>query len=459
MQFEEFDKKVKEAADNHHPAYDEQAWGKMENLLDKHMPREKDDRRRFLFILLLFVVLGGTGLLITKPWKGRKIIAAAEQTIQKRQPVKVSSTLMTDNDETKKKDGKTLNQADTNKTIVAENNKPEFAPAITKPAADLPGVDHKNKSNSSRIQGFQFNTTKVKTKSALIETENRWWQVSDSKDKPANKPLEGTTALNNTNLVNDVVVAEKKQDKQVAVTNPMVINDIKPAFSDPGKTSDSKNETQPVKQTAGKKEGNKTKKQNSFFFSLSTGPDVSFVSNGKPGTVKIVGGAGLVYTFNNRFTLRTGFYSGRKIYTASPDAYHAPAIFYVYYPYLEKVDADCKVYEIPFSISYNFSRSSKKSFFASAGISSYLMKSEKYNYAYKYYPTGPTVNREWAIKNQNEHFFSGITLSGGYQRNLNKHITLFVEPYLKLPLTGIGYGKVKLNSGGVLFTVGIKPFR
>jgi hypothetical protein len=32
------------------------------------------------------------------------------------------------------------------------------------------------------------------------------------------------------------------------------------------------------------------------------------------------------------------------------------------------------------------------------------------------------------------------------------------EPYIKLPLTGVGYGKVKLNSGGVLFSIGVNPF-
>jgi hypothetical protein len=457
MQFEEFDKKVKEAAGNHHPAYDEQAWRKMENLLDKHMPQEKDDRRRFLFILLLFLVLGGTGLLIAKPWKGRKIIAATEQTVQKKQPVNNLSTFVTDKDETKKGNGKTAKKDDTNTIIAIENNKPDLAPAIPKPAADLPGILEKNKNN--RMQGLQLTTSNVKTKPALIDADNKWWQVNDSKDKPVNKQEEEKIALNKTKLVKDVVNADKKQDEKVIVTNPMVLNDLKPAFNELTKTTDSKNEILPVKQTREKKEINKIKKQNSFFLSLSTGPDVSFVSNDKLGTTKIVGGVGLGYTFNNRVTLRTGFYSGRKVYTASPDAYHPPDIFYIYYPYLEKVDADCKVYEIPLSISYNFSKSSKRSFFASAGISSYLMKSEKYNYAYKYNPTGPTVNREWAIKNQNKHFFSGITLSGGYQRSLNKHITLIVEPYLKVPLTGIGYGKVKLNSGGVLFTIGVKPFK
>ena len=47
MQSDFFDNKVKEAADHHHPAYDEQAWGRMEKMLDEHLPREKKKRRGF----------------------------------------------------------------------------------------------------------------------------------------------------------------------------------------------------------------------------------------------------------------------------------------------------------------------------------------------------------------------------------------------------------------------------
>ena len=62
MQFDFFDKKIKEAAENHHPAYDEKAWTKMEKLLDKHLPQKKDDRRRIIFFLLLFFLLVGGGI-------------------------------------------------------------------------------------------------------------------------------------------------------------------------------------------------------------------------------------------------------------------------------------------------------------------------------------------------------------------------------------------------------------
>ncbi|MBC7873613.1 MAG: hypothetical protein H7Y01_06445, partial [Ferruginibacter sp.] len=86
MQFDEFDNKAKKAADHHHPAYDEQAWTKMEKLLNTHMPQKEDDRRRFLFLLLILFGLGAAGLLIAKPWKNRKAITASAPTVQHQQP-------------------------------------------------------------------------------------------------------------------------------------------------------------------------------------------------------------------------------------------------------------------------------------------------------------------------------------------------------------------------------------
>src|ERR1700741_4582486 len=68
MQFEDLDKKIKEAADQHHPAYDEKAWRKMEKLLNQHLPLQKDDRRRILFLLLFLLVGVGGFLMISQPW-------------------------------------------------------------------------------------------------------------------------------------------------------------------------------------------------------------------------------------------------------------------------------------------------------------------------------------------------------------------------------------------------------
>jgi len=86
------------------------------------------------------------------------------------------------------------------------------------------------------------------------------------------------------------------------------------------------------------------------------------------------------------------------------------------------------------------------------------MKSETYDYSYKYIPGGQTLTGNWSVKNENQHYFSSVTLAAGYQRTLSKNISVMVEPYIKLPVSGVGYGRVKLNSGGVLFSIGVKPF-
>jgi hypothetical protein len=51
-----------------------------------------------------------------------------------------------------------------------------------------------------------------------------------------------------------------------------------------------------------------------------------------------------------------------------------------------------------------------------------------------------------------------LKLSAGYEKKLSSKIFLTAEPYLNLPLTGIGYGKVKLYSAGILFSLNVKPF-
>src|ERR1043165_3207324 len=67
MQFDQFDKKFRDAAQHHHPAYDEKAWSKMEKLLDKHMPGKNN--RRFIVFWMLGIGLLLTGLFVYQPWK------------------------------------------------------------------------------------------------------------------------------------------------------------------------------------------------------------------------------------------------------------------------------------------------------------------------------------------------------------------------------------------------------
>ncbi|HEU5165264.1 MAG TPA: hypothetical protein VFU29_06985, partial [Chitinophagaceae bacterium] len=187
------------------------------------------------------------------------------------------------------------------------------------------------------------------------------------------------------------------------------------------------------------------------------GPDISAVG-GNAGELRLGVGAGVGYQISKKFSVRAGFYAARKIYSADPEDYHPPTNFWSYYPNLESIDANCKVYEIPVTVDYKINANKKESWFVSAGLSSLLMKEEKYDYYFKpnYSPTYLTYSK--TIYDQNKHYFSVLNLSGGYTRVLNKNISLQAEPYVKIAMVGVGYGKVNLNSSGVLFSAVIKPF-
>jgi hypothetical protein len=439
MRFEDLDKKIKEAADQHHPAYDENAWRKMEKMLNEHLPQPNKDRRRIIFFLFLFLLIGGGAfLVISKPWeKNSKIASQPAQEIKKSsQPNEVSknagispveSKRTKTNDEISGNENKsdkvnneisilngepknlisnTTKREATNPPQIAKEQKPED---YNNPSATL----NHNDQNDKPIAGVD--------KKPIIEHSN------EAGTKP-NQEAEDITKINNNG-------ADKQEIKQ---TNEQGIT---------------KTET---KNTAPKKNRNSGNK-NGFSFSFSAGPDVSKVESGKTGKTTLVYGAGIGYT-KNRFTLRTGVYGMKKVYWAGPNDYK---LSYTPPPTVkfDGADADCYVIEIPVKLSYDFGFRNKSNWFASAGFASYLMKRETYNYEYKPVAGGPSYYHLYETKNENKHYFSVLNLSGGFTRQLNNSFSISAEPYVEIPLTGIGAGKVHLNSGGVLFTIGVKPFK
>jgi hypothetical protein len=427
---------------------------KMEKLLDKHLPVKEERKRRFIFILFFFLLLGGSAWV----YFGMQNGGNHGRPLADRNKNKTEAKIRTGST-AEDKNGVT----NTDITPVKEENRnsinlvPE-KDGIGKEEQDLDPV---KKDNSLQVFSLINHTTRHnnnKTAAKLpVVAPGRDIELTIDKKEELKSPV---LADNNLQAKNDLpkpdAIAKtsdlNKVDKDLAKdeknTNPL---DIAKAVNPPENKDDNKNKT-PSAPTR-----KKNPKSSSFFISASAGPDLSLVGLSEPGRVKLVAGAGVGYT-RGRFTLRSGFYTARKIYDAYPDDYHAPSAFYSYYPNLQKVKADCKVYELPLAISYNFGKKSDHSWFASTGISTYFMKRETYDFYYKYTATSPIVNKERTIYNSNEHWFSVVTVSGGYQKKINKTFSIAAEPYVKIPLTGIGFGKVKLNSAGILVSAIITPF-
>jgi hypothetical protein len=450
MQSENFDKKIKDSLSQRPPGNDNPAWDKMEPLLDKHMPVDKKDRRRIFFILFLFLLLGGGGLLIWKNSTGDKNnITAIESQNNNADPKAIGST-------------KDNNSAANVRSDIATSANKENLPERTSGNAE-------NKTGSHVITIVPQNSLPqiIAGKEITLNLN----QVRKEKEKKINTP-----ATENTDpakkISNNVQGNEKQstiEDVSKKEPNPVSLDKnetVAPETQKPvteNKTEGQKPEAKGSQPLTTKGSGTqKQKSQRSFFdnlfFSASAGPDFSSIGFHSPGKIELAYGAGLGYRISNKFSIRTGLYSARKVYTADPEDYDPPYNVAQYYPNLKYVDANCKVYEIPVMIDYTISNNKKGGWFVSGGVSSLIMKEEKYNYYFKptYSPTYVTYTR--TIKDQNKHYFSQLNISGGYTRNINNNISLRAEPYMKFAMQGIGFGKVNLNSSGVLFSAIIKPF-
>jgi hypothetical protein len=432
MQSENFDKKIKDSLSQPPPGNENPVWDKMEVLLDKHLPVEKKDRRRIFFILFGFLLLGG-GAFLT--WQNN--------TRNKNEITSISSQQQNTGTEKNNSQPQTDKKISSSTVPDANHIKPE-ASGISPATSYDPLSDDET--------GIGVSGKKV---SPNKKTDN-----TVGKSAPSKQPID--ELVKSTEPDRSLIEKLTKSEPELTVPeqNELVKEPEKTITEN--KPEGQQGETKETKPIAIEKTGNKKQKgsssfSNNFFFNVSAGPDFSSVA-GNAGEVKLTYGAGIGYQISKRFSVRTGFYVARKVYSADPDDYYPPDNFWAYYPNLENIDANCKVYDIPITVDYKISRKKKESWFVSAGVSSLLMKEETYEYYFKpnYSPTYLTYTR--TINNENKHYFSVLNLSGGYTRVLNKNISLQAEPYVKIAMDGVGYGKVKLNSGGVLFSAIIKPF-
>ncbi|CAM3629754.1 hypothetical protein MUGA111182_00130 [Mucilaginibacter galii] len=159
--------------------------------------------------------------------------------------------------------------------------------------------------------------------------------------------------------------------------------------------------------------------------------------------------AGLLLSvgITNKITMSTGAVYAKKPYTIGFSQYNY-ASDYKFSVNPIDVMADCRVLDIPLNINYQVYSRGINQLSIGTGLSSYFMLSERYSYTYP----GNTIGAgDIEIKNQNKHLFGVININATYQRRINSKFGLNVQPYMKLPLTNIGYGRVNLKSTGVAF--------
>ncbi|WP_214073098.1 hypothetical protein [Mucilaginibacter sp. dw_454] len=155
---------------------------------------------------------------------------------------------------------------------------------------------------------------------------------------------------------------------------------------------------------------------------------------------------GLLFTAGvKKFSLSSGATYSTKPYSLPFSDYHTA---YQFKNNPQYVTADCRVLDIPINVGYQLYNKSSNKITVATGISSYIMLHESYTYDYGNTSTlyGPSY---YAVKGKGKYFFSIANLQASYERKVNSSMGLSLTPYLKLPLSDIGYSQVRVQTFGV----------
>lgn len=279
-------------------------------------------------------------------------------------------------------------------------------------------IHYKQKARIRLVQSAPQTNNTIPDQSSTLEDVNK---------------KEGTTIIvNNENGINKTgienIIITRQDDKKENNTTPV-----------PAKTKNQK-----------------PTKEHGIYAGVFFSPDISTV---KFQSIKKTGIAiGLVvgYQFNKKLSLETGVAWNKKYYYTNGDYFSTKNIVLPANAKITKLDGVCKMIEVPVTVRYNFRSSVKTNLSVSGGVSAYIMKNESYDYTID--RTGVQYPRKADYKNSSTNLLAVATIGFGYNRSLGKGATLRLEPYIKIPVTGVGIGKLPIMSSGMNIGITKKLF-
>ena len=188
-------------------------------------------------------------------------------------------------------------------------------------------------------------------------------------------------------------------------------------------------------------------KENTIYAGLIGGPDFSKVQTGPfsgPGL-----GAGVIagYKINSRVFLETGISIDTKYYYSNGNIFNKADASMPDEMIINNLESRSRILEIPLNVGCLFYGNKNTNLFVATGIAAYIMTKEKNNYNFT--ENGSPGKMVGIYERNNLKMPAVFNISAGLEERLSKLINLRIEPYLKLPLQGIGVGKLPVTSAGI----------
>jgi hypothetical protein len=453
------------------------AWPNMEEKLDK-----EDKKRRFIIFwrsaaaVLLLLGLGiFSKVVYDKKYNNQISKNANEKTIENRTIDSVDTKLKIENNKiilekssenTVKNDSKKITNNTTEKEVFEKNN-------LTQNSSNELNVSNRNTHNTQSENaaksakniklGNKYNTNqlgkiakktnfKPDNKEVTKEIKTQILQKTNNEEKVVLNNYQTKDINTNTDTIKNNI--ETKEPETIAKTEKLTQN---PANEDTvivgiddvkvlGKDEELNSELPAVKIKLGRKI------LKNFSFSLGLSPDYSSVMSSKMGQRGGNYQFLVDYSLGKRTHIKGGIIRSKKYYDAYPEDYVWPVKWGIPSSPLKEIEATCDMLDFPLVFTRDLVVRKNNMVFSSLGLTSYKMMNEKYIYLYENDSDPNLKRRKWE---GSSGFFamSVINFSLGYERKISKNLSIQFEPFVKMPIKNVGFGKVKLLTTGMFFNV------
>ena len=201
----------------------------------------------------------------------------------------------------------------------------------------------------------------------------------------------------------------------------------------------------------------KLKNNKGFYFGIAGSVELNKVGSKTPAKQGLSAGVLLGYAANSRFSIETGIMLNRKKYKTKGSDFsldkigaNMPAGMVI-----NDLESKTTIIEIPLKLKYDITRKTNSSFFITGGVSASIVTREKNNYNVSMNGLPEKMTGDYQ---KNNYKIPGIaSLSIGYEHKISKYFEIRMEPFLKIPLQGIGVGNLRVKSAGLQIGIIVRP--
>ena len=190
-------------------------------------------------------------------------------------------------------------------------------------------------------------------------------------------------------------------------------------------------------------------KNKGVYIGVVAGPDFSKVQSGSFANTGFDAGVLLGFSINRKFSFETGIMWTKKIYESEGKNFSMDKVRSTMPVGMEidNLTSHSSFIEIPVKGKYNFAIKNKSDLFVSGGVSAYIMTKEKNIYNVNL--NGNQEKLSGVYEKDNYCMPAVANVSIGYEHSVSKNLNIRVEPFLKIPLQGMGVGSLPVTSAGL----------